>query len=566
MDLSHYLPYEHKKFRRRMGYDFNLEHPKSFNEKIVWKKYFDRNPLIPITADKLRVREYVREKLNTDKYSLPLIWSGDKAEDIPFDDLPGAFVVKANNASGRNRIVTGAYSRTSIITQCKKWLAADYGHAEWGYKPIQRKILIEKYLFNQNGTHIRDVKLLMFHGKCEVIQTETIIPRPDKMPIKTLRLYNPDWTVAAFQRADHNLDPVMPRPDRLDEMIAAAEKLSEPFDFVRIDFILKDNDIFISEMTHYPAAGSGAFEPREGDYYLGGKLKLKKDSVPKVFNIIPGKEPLLIMTFFWRQPNAWAKYYPEHVNRWFYQFKDNLTIPCRFACVTNMPEGINPEIQIIPEPKEFVDVRTTQWTGNHPRCYRRIPLFHPQAAKIFGASRFACTDLDVHVLKNSDSVFLREEDFIITAGSGKLESNPYNGSMVMMNAGARPKVYTHFTQELAELAAGTKEETLTNPLKFIGSDQSWYAYAMGALEATWTDKDGVYRWHPAKYRQEGGKIPDNCKIIFFPGSSKEMTEVTGEVTDFVKLNVPGKKKPATQRTNRIYRIEDKDKVRRVRML
>lgn len=45
------------------GYRLNLKDPKSFNEKIIWKKLFDRNPLIPLTTDKYRVRQYIEEKL-----------------------------------------------------------------------------------------------------------------------------------------------------------------------------------------------------------------------------------------------------------------------------------------------------------------------------------------------------------------------------------------------------------------------------------------------------------------------------------------------------------------------
>ena len=43
---------EKMRFYKELGYELNLESPKSINEKIVWKKIYDRNPLLPVTADK----------------------------------------------------------------------------------------------------------------------------------------------------------------------------------------------------------------------------------------------------------------------------------------------------------------------------------------------------------------------------------------------------------------------------------------------------------------------------------------------------------------------------------
>ncbi|MGI6575368.1 MAG: hypothetical protein ACOX3A_05915 [bacterium] len=43
------------RFKKKLGYELNLQNPRTFNEKIVWKKLNDRNPLLPIVADKYRV-------------------------------------------------------------------------------------------------------------------------------------------------------------------------------------------------------------------------------------------------------------------------------------------------------------------------------------------------------------------------------------------------------------------------------------------------------------------------------------------------------------------------------
>jgi hypothetical protein len=51
------------KFKHKLGYKLNLEHPKRLNEKIQWLKLNDRNPLFALCADKYTVRHYVEERI-----------------------------------------------------------------------------------------------------------------------------------------------------------------------------------------------------------------------------------------------------------------------------------------------------------------------------------------------------------------------------------------------------------------------------------------------------------------------------------------------------------------------
>lgn len=142
-----------------------------------------------------------------------------------------------------------------------------------------------------------------------------------------------------------------------------------------------------------------------------------------------------------------------------------------------------------------------------PQCFRRLSMYHPDAGKIFG-DKFICMDLDVRIKGNIDHILSRDEDFVITKGKGR--SNYYNGSMQMMKAGSRPQVYERFTQEEFNRASEYH----------AGSDQAWIAYALGALEATFTEEEGVYLLYPQELIKTGGKLPDNCRILFVPGANK----------------------------------------------
>lgn len=180
----------------------------------------------------------------------------------------------------------------------------------------------------------------------------------------------------------------------------------------------------------------------------------------------------------------------------------HLTIPHRIACVTNHPEGIDDSIEIISPPGDFEDVRIGTWGEHLPQCHRRLAMFRPDAADIFG-ERFVCMDLDCVVGGSLDPLFDISDDFAMYNGTSA--SRPYNGSMMMMRAGARPQVYTEFTPERAEYAGR----------RFIGSDQAWISHCLGKGERVWGVPEGVYSWS-----QMSRSVDAAPRLVFFPGDVK----------------------------------------------
>ena len=212
---------------------------------------------------------------------------------------------------------------------------------------------------------------------------------------------------------------------------------------------------------------------------------------------------LTIFTWLWSQPGGRTKYTAFHVNLWAARVRASLTIPARIACVTHEPEGIDDWIDIIAPPRDFDEVRIPTWGIKFPQCLRRISMFRPDAAKWFG-ERFVSMDMDCVVAGNLDSLFTDDCDFRMYRGTSA--ARPYNGSMLMMRAGARPDVFTAFTPEKA-VEAGQK---------FVGSDQAWISYVLGRGERTWDASDGVMWWWEYK-RELSGAEP---RLIFYPGTPK----------------------------------------------
>ena len=124
---------EKKIFFKYLGYFPDLKNPRSFNEKILWKKIYDRDPLLPIVSDKYMVRKYLKDILGENdakKILIPLFHATNRPETIPFEDLEEEYVIKPNhswnrlifaeNFDGQKRYTIIDHKKTTILFDCMK--------------------------------------------------------------------------------------------------------------------------------------------------------------------------------------------------------------------------------------------------------------------------------------------------------------------------------------------------------------------------------------------------------------------------------------------------------------
>jgi hypothetical protein len=210
---------------------------------------------------------------------------------------------------------------------------------------------------------------------------------------------------------------------------------------------------------------------------------------------------ITVVSWLWNQPQGRVKYKPEHVWIWADMIGRNLSMKHRFVCVTKETD-LPPNVERIDPPGEFEDIQP-KWGPLKPNCFRRLIMYRKDAAKTFGR-RFVSMDLDCVVGGPLDPLFDRPEDFVIFKGTHP--SRPYNGSLQLLTAGARPQVYDRFDQAAAD-ASGEA---------FHGSDQAWLMHCLGPNEATWSEADGVWHWN--RYMANMKKAQPT--IVFFPGKWK----------------------------------------------
>ena len=260
-------------FLKQTRKELNLDNPQTYNEKIQWMKLYDSTPLKTRLTDKYLVREWVKEKIG-EKYLVPLLGVWDKFDDINFDKLPEKFVLKCNHGSGWNIIVTDK-SKLNLADAKQKidqWMNTDFSVCaglELHYRPIERKIIAEEYLENNNDD-LYDYKVWCSNGKADYVMFLSERKKHLKMVF-----FNREWQKQNFVYSHPMNDQIIPKPENLNEMLDLAEKLAKDMSHVRVDFYrLNDGTLKFGEMTFTSASGNCGWNPPEQDKIMGDLITL----------------------------------------------------------------------------------------------------------------------------------------------------------------------------------------------------------------------------------------------------------------------------------------------------
>lgn len=250
-----------------------MDNPQTFNEKIQWLKLYDSTPVKTALADKYLVRSWIEKKIGRNCL-IPVLGVYDNPEDIDFNTLPRQFVIKCNHGSGYNIIVQdkSKIDPDKIKAQITTWLHENFAfHAgcELHYHDITPRIVIEKYL-DEISNSIYDYRFLCMDGRVEQIWVDINSGTSEHKR----NVYDPKWNKLNITVKWPSLKTEIAKPDNLDTMINYAQKLSQGFCFVRVDFYNVNNHIYFGEMTFTSMSGVGQFSPSDEDLRLGQKLQL----------------------------------------------------------------------------------------------------------------------------------------------------------------------------------------------------------------------------------------------------------------------------------------------------
>lgn len=248
----------------------NLRQPATFSEKIAWRKLNDRDPRIPPMVDKIAAKQQMARRFGED-FILPTLAVFDNAAEVDFALLPYPCVIKPSHASGYNLFLpTRPASESHARSKLVKALRHRHHHEseEWAYEPIEPRLLVEPLI--DGGDHgLVDYKLHTFAGRVFAIQVDL-----DRFTQHARAFYDPAWQAMPFELVYPRPAAVVPRPDRLEEMIGYAQQIGEHFSYVRVDLYEIAGVIKFGETTFYPGAGLEVFKPREFDALFGAQWEL----------------------------------------------------------------------------------------------------------------------------------------------------------------------------------------------------------------------------------------------------------------------------------------------------
>ena len=279
------------------------QNPLGFNEKILYRMAFDRNPLFKTLSDKIEVRNFVEDRVGANLL-IPVYAICDSPDQINWGKLPEEFVCKVSHGSGG---LIGVYKNVEIDSalplnlkalswqrywvnperfipsnaeaMLKKWLGLSYEwipgcSPEWGYAGLQPRIIVEELLMGQDSKIAIQIQLYVFDGKVELIRSAGT----NSYGKRTMNYYSKEWQSLSIQllagSRNAQAENSQPRPINLASMISVAEILGKGLDFVRVDLYDLDTDIRFGEMTLYPSAGEGCWMPRNFNFELGTHWKI----------------------------------------------------------------------------------------------------------------------------------------------------------------------------------------------------------------------------------------------------------------------------------------------------
>lgn len=267
------------KYKKRVGKQLNLTTPITYTEKIQWSKLNRQSPLLTELSDKIKVRDWVANKIG-EEYLIPTVGGiYSKAGEIDFESLPDRYVIKTNHGSGTNIIVSdnSRINIESIKATLNSWLEHNfaYNSLELQYKDIEPKIYIEQNIMPEGVSDLPDYKFFCFNGK--IFCSYTMINYVFNHKKGKLGFFDREYKLIPYYRADYDpIEEQLSKPENYEKMIEVAEKLSEGFSHVRVDLYNVEGKIYFGEMTFSTCSGYCKFVPEEFDSILGEQWDIHK--------------------------------------------------------------------------------------------------------------------------------------------------------------------------------------------------------------------------------------------------------------------------------------------------
>jgi hypothetical protein len=274
----------HRSYWRKMHVLPDLVTNEGLGEKILWLELFDQDPRKVVCADKLAVRDVIRQQLG-DGYLPELYQTARTFAELDLARLPDSFVLKANHDCGSVFIVRNKdeLDAAAVGETIDRALKRPYGYelGEWHYLYIPPRVFAEALLQDQQTEVLDDYKFFCANGR--VICCQYFY---DRGPNTKVQIIDRDGNVT-----DHWISPKtrvrgnkFRKPPVWDEMISVTERLASGFKMVRVDLYLVNGRVYVGEFTFTPMSGH---YHGDGNERLGQLFDIDRSTVKPLLESFP---------------------------------------------------------------------------------------------------------------------------------------------------------------------------------------------------------------------------------------------------------------------------------------
>lgn len=233
---------------------------------------WNRLPILVTFADKLKARDYVAAKIGSE-FLVELYASAPSPEEIDWATLPREYAVKVNHGCRGMVVVsekvdpsirlpeepTGnwdaylvhpdALDLSALKRHVNSWLGLKYkwnpGHySEWAYSKVEPAVFVEKLVGGQSLL-ARNLKIACYSGQAVSFITTSLTDSFDEETEHRCLLEDVEL---AAEEAGMNLTDFL-------EICRKSELLASATDRVRVDWLITEDGVKLSELTNYPGAG-----------------------------------------------------------------------------------------------------------------------------------------------------------------------------------------------------------------------------------------------------------------------------------------------------------------------
>lgn len=241
----------------------NVIFPLDINEKMFWRKVFDRDPMFITFSDKLAVKDYIK-KTAADVDCASVVWRGRDIRQAPNNVYSRRLMFKPNHAAGfMVRLEAEVPDKEALQKKGEEWLKHKQWslYSEWGYKGVVPELFLEER-FDTGEEEILDLNIYTYGDTVGLI-IATLGEKTGKDRVglfdskgKRLRAFR---LLLPFRNKPNPLPEEFTLPVPVDELCETALRLAGGRDHLRVDLMWDGKKLHFCEITIYSGGGFRAF-------------------------------------------------------------------------------------------------------------------------------------------------------------------------------------------------------------------------------------------------------------------------------------------------------------------